>query len=459
MKKKILIIALLFFIIIQYQFIAYGLDFPIKITIPQGVANYVYTFDYPVDIKTVINTNSSVTLNDTNITFYNSSEQKIGTTVIRNNVRQTKRVVDYKDVTKVIFNVPQSYVITIELFDSIITELELNEIFFNTSKQEIKYIFNKNFDINEDDILFKDNKNNDIPFNFSIVGKDLIIKPKNILLTGDYSTTLLSVTAYDDYFGYQQLENLNFTFTIDEPLKLIEYKYNAFDSKLECIFNNKIIANISDISIVNKSGDNQLLDYQVLDNKIVFNTSNYLSGDYTLKINKVTNYNDSEDILSDLADYKFNISGIKLIYKNFGNFISSSLQNLILTFDRKIESANIILKNETDDLIVNTNLIISNDKFIIDYDPFKPGTSYTLTIESLNAVDGNVIESPMIFEFKTIKSTGDVGTDIIISEFLNIFTEAQNRGIKIVILAILLGIIFIIAKWLWNKTKMWLKKL
>lgn len=38
-----------------------------------------------------------------------------------------------------------------------------------------------------------------------------------------------------------------------------------------------------------------------------------------------------------------------------------------------------------------------------------------------------------------------------------LFATAQTAGIAIVVAAIGIGVIFVVAKWLWGKTKQWLK--
>lgn len=45
----------------------------------------------------------------------------------------------------------------------------------------------------------------------------------------------------------------------------------------------------------------------------------------------------------------------------------------------------------------------------------------------------------------------------ITTPMTGLFDTAQSAGITIVVAAIGIGVIFIVAKWLWGKTKQWLK--
>lgn len=49
------------------------------------------------------------------------------------------------------------------------------------------------------------------------------------------------------------------------------------------------------------------------------------------------------------------------------------------------------------------------------------------------------------------------GLDEIVAPMTGLFSTAQTTGITIVVAAIGIGVIFIVAKWLWGKTKQWLK--
>lgn len=51
------------------------------------------------------------------------------------------------------------------------------------------------------------------------------------------------------------------------------------------------------------------------------------------------------------------------------------------------------------------------------------------------------------------------GLDQIIAPMTGLFSTAQSTGITIVTTAIGVGVIFVVAKWLWGKTNQWLKKI
>jgi len=49
------------------------------------------------------------------------------------------------------------------------------------------------------------------------------------------------------------------------------------------------------------------------------------------------------------------------------------------------------------------------------------------------------------------------GLEAITTPMEGLFDTAQTAGVAIVVAAITIGVIFIVAKWLWGKTKQWLK--
>jgi hypothetical protein len=51
----------------------------------------------------------------------------------------------------------------------------------------------------------------------------------------------------------------------------------------------------------------------------------------------------------------------------------------------------------------------------------------------------------------------ETGLSQITAPMLGLFDTAQSTGITIVVAAIGIGVIFVVAKWLWGKTKTWLK--
>ncbi|GEM_PF-886941 len=459
MKIKLLFITFLLFITIQYQVFAEPNDYIIQFKYNNGTGSSsigTHIFDEPVNVKSLYY-DLDKDKEGGSLTFYNSSNIRIGTINFGRYDRNSIKVVDFYDVKRVDYTKVWMAITTYNLYDYEISLLSIKEKTFNNSTQEIKYSFNKTVNVSENDILFKDSQNNDIPFDYYVSDKNVIIKPKNLLTTGDYKITLFKVTAYDSYYGNQQLNNLDFSFNIDEPLSFIDSVFDKFNNVIKYIFNKGIAVNIEDISFTDESGNKHDFNFNVENNILSIFPYAKSEGRYKVQLKKIFSLDGSE-YLDNLPVYNLEITGITLINKNFGTYISSDLQNLILTFDRDIQSAGITLRNNTDDSLMESQLIINGEKLIIDYDSFTENTSYTLTINILNAVDGNTLKNPLVFNFKTVKTTGNGGVDTIFSEFLNIFTEAQNKGIKIVVLAIGIGIIFIISKWLWNKTKLWLKK-
>lgn len=243
------------------------------------------------------------------------------------------------------------------------------QLTFEESTQEIKYFFNKEVSLLKEDIILKDNENNDIPFDYYVSDKNVIIKPKNRLKIGDYKVIVLKVTAYDNYFGNQELKNLEFDFTVEEPLTFIELIFDKLENSIKYIFNKNISVNKEDISIINESAIEQEFSFTVNNNILnIFPLFNR-QGTYTVQPKQVFS-KDLSEIITDIPSYQFDIEGIKLIHKNFGSYVSSGLQNLIFTFNKEIESADVKLINNTDNVVIDSIVIINNDKLIIAIDIF-----------------------------------------------------------------------------------------
>lgn len=301
-------------------------------------------------------------------------------------------------------------------------------------------------------ITFYDSKNKVVGGNSYSLRNGFTLNPA--LTNVKYFIVKNGSSSYD---GFSSIQLYGIKYEPPPPLSFVSVSFDKLQNVINYVFNRNISVNKEDISFTNDLGIQQDFNYTVKDNILSILSLVNHQGQYNVQPKKVYT-DDKKENTTNIPAYVLKIQGIELVYKNFGNFISADLQNLILSFDRNISSAKIILKNNTDNSVISTDLIINNEKLIIDYDPFKEDTGYTLIIESLNAQDGSNLDKPLVFDFKTVKTTGNVGIDIIVSEFLNVFTVAQNRGILIVVLAIGIGVIFIISKWLWNKTKFWLKK-
>lgn len=84
--------------------------------------------------------------------------------------------------------------------------------------------------------------------------------------------------------------------------------------------------------------------------------------------------------------------------------------------------------------------------------------TYTFTLISAKDMNGNVYDNPIIINFQTMKSSGQKDFDNITSTNLKLFSDVKDNGFDMVKIAIVVGILFIGALWLWRKTKYWSKK-
>lgn len=81
---------------------------------------------------------------------------------------------------------------------------------------------------------------------------------------------------------------------------------------------------------------------------------------------------------------------------------------------------------------------------------------YTFTFLEIKDFNENVYNSPITINFETMTSSGQKDFDGITSGILEFIGFIKEHGLIIVLAAILLGIIFIISRWLWKKLKIWL---
>jgi hypothetical protein len=322
---------------------------------------------------------------------------------------------------------------------------------YNPDVQEYTYDFAMIPIVNAN-IIVKNSKGELVNFTKTITNKTLKLKFNN-LVTGDYTIESFQV---DNNIDSSIIINTGLkTFTIEEPLSFIQKVIDTVNNVITYIFNKDISVEKSDIQYLDSNNVQQEFDYSVQDNKLNIFINSIKDGKFRIQPIKV-NSADGKESVTNIPIHSYEILGLQLLNRNFGQHVPKDIENLIFTFNKQLSSASVTLKDLTNDIIIDTSTVIMNDKLIVDYDTLSHDTEYQLILNSVIDTNGSKLENIDI-RFKTLKSTGNSGIDTIISEFLNIFTQAQNTGLKIVIIAILTGIIFIVSSWLWLKLRRWVK--
>lgn len=266
---------------------------------------------------------------------------------------------------------------------------------------------------------------------------------------------------YSDYSSTTQDNRLAIAscrfYALQEPLTFIEKIEDLANNLFTYVFNKNVTTDKSKISVKNDLGEQIDFNYVVENNLLKISPVGLIGGRYNINVLEVKSIDNSE-VLTNLPTINFAIKGFELLNKNFGDYITLQIKEFKLTFTKDISDANIYM-TDSENNIVSSTFIKSGANLILNLnDTLLENKEYKIVIDKLISVDGLSIDSNLIYSVKTIKTLGNVGIDTIMASFLSIFTESKNRGILIVILAIGIGVIFIIAKWLWNKLKLWLRK-
>lgn len=122
----------------------------------------------------------------------------------------------------------------------------------------------------------------------------------------------------------------------------------------------------------------------------------------------------------------------------------------------KSDSVNIDLKDSDGNVITFAKSVVGTKVVISPV--LSPNKDYVFIFKSATDLNGNLYNTPVRIDFKTMASSGEKALDDITTGNLNLFSSVKSSGINILIKAIAIAIIFICGLWLWRKTKLWLQK-
>lgn len=142
-----------------------------------------------------------------------------------------------------------------------------------------------------------------------------------------------------------------------------------------------------------------------------------------------------------------------------GQFISLS-DKIIIDFNKNINS-NTVDYSLFDDKGVeyNCSKSVVGNQLILTPLSLKAGEGYKFTLNTVSDMDGNALSNPLIINFSTINATGNNYIDDIVSKNFAIFSGLKDKGLLIIIAALVVGVLFFGARWLWKKLKYWIMKM
>lgn len=146
-------------------------------------------------------------------------------------------------------------------------------------------------------------------------------------------------------------------------------------------------------------------------------------------------------------------------------FLKSSLPDYLLKnsisleFSSPVKDLSVHLLDEAGQEVA-TQVAISGSSATVHITDaaFQSGQPYTFKLLGATAEDGGKLENPISHSFKEMISSGNQGFDMVFMGILSMFSESKTQGLIIVILAVFVGLIFVLGRWLWAMSKFWLRR-
>ena len=289
----------------------------------------------------------------------------------------------------------------------------------------------------------------------------LSISPSVFSPQEDYHFSLSAVTSGDG----GKLDKVYSHIFKGSPVPLITMKSILPSSLVIPSFNLAFSAPVSDITytLTDSSGKAVQSTYSVDitdDSKGVLNISAGAFSkqeDYHFSLTAVTAPNNG--LLDKVYNHDFTANPIP-VFRLIGSLSQYLMDNMItLRFSESLKTVNIQLLDDTGASLSTEVSITGKDAVITISDPsFVSGNPYTLKIIDATSVDGGVLKDSITHSYEKFISSGDTGFDSILLAILSIFTVVMSDGIPFVILAVSVGVIFFLARWLWQMSKSWLRR-
>lgn len=234
-----------------------------------------------------------------------------------------------------------------------------------------------------------------------------------------------------------------------EPFKLLNKLADTKQNQYKFTFNKDFNINSSDIEFKDNAGNIVNFTHTKSGQELIINATNDLKvGTYTINLKKVTSIENDELINVPLT---FSIANnFYLVSRSFGDKISTDTKELNLTFNKNFTITSLSVGS----LVTSNTVNGQNLKIILPV--LSDETDYPMYIK-LKSTDNELLELNINLSTRSI--TGNKSLDRILYAILRLFEEAKQRGTPLFKYAIEFGTIFIVALWLWNLLKSWLKSI
>lgn len=145
-------------------------------------------------------------------------------------------------------------------------------------------------------------------------------------------------------------------------------------------------------------------------------------------------------------------------YRPVNNSVVSLNRKIEVVFSQpiSIDDLHYTLKDNDGNIIGNVPNIMGSALHItatLEY-----GKTYYFEIQSIKSTTGQVLESPLSITFRTMNNTNNNFLNTLIGSMMDLFETVKHYGMIIVISAVSVGVIFVVALWLWKKLRKWLVK-
>lgn len=267
------------------------------------------------------------------------------------------------------------------------------------------------------------------------------IKRFEIYATGTVATPYVPIVSVRLLYSSIELPR--------EEFKLISKNADTKQNQYKFVFNYNFNINASDIEFTDSKGNAVNFTYTKNGQELIISSTDDLKvGSYKINLKKVTS-TDSETLLNIPLTFSV-VNNFYLVSKSFGDKIPSDTKELYLTFNKNFTITTLSVGNLTIDYTINGN----NLKILLP--TLSDETDYPTYIK-LKSIESEILELNINLSTRSI--TGNKTLDKILYEILRLFEEAKRKGTPLFKYAIEFGTIFIVALWLWNLLKSWLKSI
>lgn len=327
--------------------------------------------------------------------------------------------------------------------------------------------------------VLKDDENNIVPVTVTGLNTTTVrINPSGLLnYNKTYTLTLDNVTSLDNYIA-PSTYTMSFTTMSDtEPIKLINVipphnSTNINPDITSCILEfNKPNINLDTVNSNNvyltDSNDNIIpstINHFIDDSKFIIDLAipllNYET-DYYINVKDIidTNNNPLETTYKIRFKTADDPNVFKILsYRPVNNSVVSLNRKIEIVFSHplQLDGLSYVFKEKGGENVSSVPQIIGSALYITS--TLEYGKEYVFELETIQNTEGQILNNPITINFRTMNSTNNNFLNSLLGLMMDLFENVKHYGMIIVICAVILGVIFVVAWWLWKKLKKWLIK-